>query len=404
MKRIIVIGAGAAGMMAAGAAAVGGAKVCILEKNSAPGKKLLLTGGGRCNITNIDSAAGHMAKTLRNPRFLHSALRAFGPEDTLDFFRAIGIETKVGGGGRVYPVSEDAEDVVATLHRHLRGLGVDFKFGRDAAQILRRDAGFEVAGLGADAVIVATGGLAAPHTGSDGAGYGFARAFGHNVTKLYPSLVPLVTYFDSAALMGLSVNAALTAFAAEKAVFKGRGDMIFTHNGISGPVVLAASAHLAARMHEKPRVVLDFAPEMNEKELSRVILDIFGNNPNKGVKNALMSAGLLPEALWAAVLAAAGTDGAIKTHNVGKVARKDICRCAKAFALDIKATAGFGPAVITCGGVDLGQINPATMESKLVPQLYFAGEVLDVDALTGGYNLQIAFATGYLAGRSAGGI
>jgi len=407
MKTIAIIGAGAAGMIASVFAAQNGAKVRLIEKNNTPGKKILITGGGRCNLTNTDDAQATMAKILRNPRFMHSALRTFDSSATCDFFHSIGVDTKVEAGGRVFPVSDDAGDVVAALRANLRRLDVDIEYNCRVDKIVPRGTIFEIYCGGriikTDAVIIATGGLSAPQTGSDGDGLRFAKELGHGVTKLYPALVPLVVEgnFDFGGLMGLTVNAGIAAKAVGKMIFDGRGDIMFTHFGISGPVAFTASAHLAAKMHLAPEIVLDFAPDMDKKVLDALVLDIFNQNLKKSVKNALYASAFLPERLVLATLLAADVKADVKVCDISRAMRERFCRVVKDFRLKVAGSLGFGAAVITCGGVDVKQINPATMESKVLPGLYFAGEILDVDGLTGGYNLQIAFATGHLAGISA---
>jgi len=407
MKTIIVIGGGAAGMMAAGAAAENGANVVLIEKNAGLGKKLLITGGGRCNITNTADVADFVGRVLRNPNFLYSALYGFDSAALRDFLSGLGCLTKVEEEGRVFPVSDDAADVVKALVRYLKETGVDVWTETAVAEVLpREEPGFTVIltdgrEIAADAVIVTTGGLAAPHTGSTGDGYHIARKLGHDVTKLYPALAPLVVQNpDISQLMGLSMgDVGLVAKRDGKVVYKDFGDIIFTHFGLSGPVVLRASAHLARSLHLPHEIYLDFTPNQSEKGLDNDILQMFGQNPNRDVKNCL--AELLPTRLLAVLLAAAGLAEDTKARDVTKEARKSLCHSIKAFGLEIAGSVGFGAAVITCGGVNCDEIDPGTMESKLVRGLYFAGEVLDVDALTGGYNLAIAFATGRLAGKSA---
>jgi len=408
MKTIIVIGGGAAGIMAAGAAAEHGANVILIEKNDALGKKLLLTGGGRCNITNTADVTDIVdSKVLRNPSFLYSALYGFDSTVLRKFLDDIGVPTKVEDAGRVFPVSENALDVLKAFVRHLDSVGVEVIAGMSVLGIRQREAsrflvmlenGTE---LSVDAVIIATGGLTAPHTGSEGDGYRIARPLGHDVSKIYPALVPLVVQSpDVSELMGISLqDVGLVAKFGDKAVYKDFGDVIFTHFGISGPVALRASAHLAMNLHQMHEFFLDFASQLSEKELGTDILRILAENPNRDMKNCLLE--LFPMRLIVALLAASGIDDDAKAHEITKESRKTLCVNIKAFRLEITGNVGFGVAVITCGGVNCDEIDPGTMQSKLVPGLYFAGEVLDVDALTGGYNLQIAFSTGRLAGLSA---
>jgi len=410
MKTIVVIGGGAAGMMAAGAAAEHGARAVLIEKNASLGKKLLITGGGRCNVTNTADVADFVgAMVPRNPNFLYSALYSFDSAALRDFLRSYGVETKVEDAGRVFPVSDDAADVLKAFVRYMDGVGVEVLTNTAVAHIVPREiSGFIIKfsdgeEIAADAVIIATGGLAAPHTGSTGDGHHFARGLGHDVTKLYPSLVPLVVKNpDISELMGLSLyDVGLVAKRDDKVVYKDSGDVIFTHFGISGPMAIRASAYLAKSLHMPHDFYLDFVPHRPEKGLNDDFLQVLGQNPNRDVKNCL--AELLPGRLVAALLAATSTKDDTKARDVTKEARRELCRNTKAFWLEVAGCAGFGAAAITCGGVSCDEIDPSTMESKLVPGLYFAGEVLDVDALTGGYNLAIAFATGRLTGKSAVG-
>ena len=394
-------------MMAAGTAAENGARVVLLEKNPELGRKLLLTGGSRCNITNTADVADFVEAVLRNPNFMYSALYGFDSAALRDFLHGLGLATKVEDAGRVFPVSDDAADVLKAFVRYLDNTGVEVLTNAVVSEVVPRETfGFTVAladgrEVSADAVIVATGGLSAPHTGSTGDGHRIAQALGHDVTKLYPSLVPLTVQKPNVSeLMGLSLpDVGLTAKREGKTVYKDFGDVIFTHFGLSGPVVLRASAKLAKELHLPHDFYLDFTPSKSEKDLDGVVINIFGQNPNRDVKNCLTE--LFPARLAAALLAVTGIDDDTKARDVTKEARKALCRNINAFRLEIVGSVGFGAAVITCGGVNCNEIDPATMQSKLMSGLYFAGEVLDVDALTGGYNLTIAFSTGRLAGRSA---
>ena len=409
MKTIIVIGGGAAGMMAAGTASEHGARVMLLEKNAGLGKKLLLTGGGRCNITNTADVTDFLGSmVLRNSNFLYSALCGFDSMALRDFLHIHGLTTKVEDAGRVFPVSDDAVDVLKMFAGYLSSVGVEVLTNAVVSEIVpRRTSAFVVMladgrEVAADAVIIATGGLSAPHTGSTGDGYRFARGLGHDISKLYPSLVPLVVQKpDISGLMGLTCpDVGLVVKRNGKTVHKDFGSVIFTHFGISGPMILRASAYLAQNLHQPNDFYLDFAYSRSEKDLDNYIIQIFGQNLNRSVINCLEGQ-LLPERLIVALLAEAGIDGNTKARDVVKEARKKLCRTIKAFRLKVVGSAGFGAAVITCGGVKCNEIDPGTMQSKLVPGLYFAGEVIDVDALTGGYNLTIAFSTGQLAGKNA---
>ncbi|MCL2377226.1 MAG: NAD(P)/FAD-dependent oxidoreductase [Defluviitaleaceae bacterium] len=407
MKTIIVVGGGAAGMMAAGAAAEYGANAILIEKNATLGKKLLLTGGGRCNITNTADVADFVDKVPRNPYFLYRALHGFDYAALRDFLHSLGLATKVEEAGRVFPASDDANDVLVAFTRYLRRGGVEIMLDTTVSNIVPRGTnGFIITlgdgrEIGGDGVIIATGGLAAPHTGSTGDGYRLAKNFGHDVTKLHPSLAPLVVSKPSLAdAMGLSLpDVGLTAKQDGKTVYKDAGDIIFTHFGLSGPVVLRASAYLARQMHLPHDLYLDFAHSQSEKDLEDNIIAIFGQNPNKDIKNCLD--GIFPGKLVGLLLEASDIRENEKARDVTREARKALCRNIKAFRLEVTGSVGFGAAAITCGGVNCNEIDPSTMQSKLMPGLYFAGEVMDVDALTGGYNLAIAFAMGRLAGTCA---
>jgi len=413
MKRIIIIGGGAAGMTAAVSAAQDGAGVVLLEKNSRLGAKILITGGGRCNVTNTADAADMIQMTLRNPHFLYSALYGLDSAALVEKLGQMGLATKVEDSGRVFPQSDSAADVVEAFVRRLRQLRVDVRLNSAVAGIVRVDAGFEIQLMSgetirADAVIVATGGLCAPHTGSDGDGYAFAKGLGHGVTKLYPSLVP-VNASVGADLMGLGlddVGLCVRLGAGGEIAYSGRGGLMFTHFGLSGPVVITATAYLAEKLQPQfqPEFVLDFAPNFTENELDKHVVSILARNSNKSVVNALSADNFLPQRLAAALVAHAGLDGEVRASSVSKIQRGALCTAIKGYCVKVGGTAGFGNAVITCGGVRVNEVDPSTMQSRLVPQLFFAGEVLDVDALTGGYNLHIAFATGWLAGESAGGL
>ncbi|MCL2574358.1 MAG: NAD(P)/FAD-dependent oxidoreductase [Defluviitaleaceae bacterium] len=397
-------------MMAAGAAAEHSAqdtRVVLLEKNESLGKKLLLTGGSRCNITNTADVADFVEKVLRNPHFLYSALYGFDSSALRDFLHELGLATKVEDEGRVFPVSDDAVDVLKAFVGYLKNAGVEVLLNAPVADIsskseqgflVRLEDGREIV---ANAVVIATGGLSAPHTGSTGDGYKITKNLGHNITKLYPAIVPLTTQKpDITELMGLSMtNVELVAKRDGKVTYKDLGDIIFTHFGISGPLALRASAHLAKSLHMPHEFYLDFMPNFSEKDLDDSILKIFAQSLNKSVQNCLLE--LLPSRLVSTLLESAGVGEGVKANELTKDARKSICRYIKAFKLEVTGSVGFGAAVITCGGVECNEIDPSTMQSKLVPNLYFAGEVMDVDALTGGYNLTIAFSTGRLAGKSA---
>ncbi|MBR3383355.1 MAG: NAD(P)/FAD-dependent oxidoreductase [Clostridia bacterium] len=407
MKRIAVIGAGPAGMIAAAFAAAEGAEVEIFDRNEKAGKKLYLTGKGRCNITNDAGMEDFMRNIPRNPRFLYSAFRGFFNYDIIDVIEGQGVPTKVERGGRVFPVSDKSSDVIRALVRFTEERGAVINLDSRVRSVSRTKEGFvlEISGRGDrrfDSVIIATGGLSYPSTGSTGDGYAFARAFGHTVTPTAPSLVSLVTAEKwPAELAGLSLkNVTLTAVKNGKKVCSELGEMLFTHTGVSGPLVLSASARIA----DEPagtKLLIDMKPALDEQTLEARILRDLEANRHKRMKNAIM--GLLPSRMVPIVLELSGIDPEKTTDSFTREERRSLVSTLKAIPLSVAAAAPIEEAVITRGGVSVKEIDPKTMESKLVPGLYFAGEVIDVDAFTGGFNLQIAYSTGAAAGRAAGG-
>ncbi len=405
MTHIIVIGGGAAGLMAAGTAAEEGAHVLLLEKNTRPGRKLAITGKGRCNVTNDCDVSTVLANVPTNPRFLYSALGGCAPADVMAFFEREGVPLKTERGSRVFPASDRALDIVDALCRWVRRSGVQVMHAA-AEEILTADGqvcGVRAGGqeFSAEAVILAAGGASYPLTGSDGDGYRFAKATGHMVVPPRPSLVPLVEDGSTCtALMGLSLkNVQLTAFENDKKIFTGFGEMLFTHFGLSGPLTLSASAHMRHFGSKRYRVEIDLKPALDEKTLDRRILSDFSEHKNSDFINAL--GGLLPRKLIPVVVDLAGIDPRCKVHSITKAERAALLRTLKAFPVNISGTRPVAEAIVTTGGVSVREISPKTMESKKCPGLYFAGEVIDVDAYTGGFNLQIAWATGRLAGLSA---
>lgn len=405
MKEIVVAGGGAAGLMAAGTAAERGARVTLLEKNAKVGRKLAITGKGRCNVTNDCDVQQVLANVPTNPRFLYSALGGCSPADVMAFFEREGVQLKTERGGRVFPVSDRALDIVDALYRWVRRMGVALV--NDQAEALLADGGRASGILAggreyrADAVILATGGASYPLTGSTGDGYRFAGSVGHTVIPPRPSLVPLVAEGDTCAeLMGLSLkNVRLTAFENEKKIFADFGEMLFTHFGLSGPLVLSASAHMRHFGSREYRVELDLKPALDEKTLDRRLLSDFAEHKNSDFINALGA--LLPRKLIPVVVARSGIDPRRKVHSITKTDRAALLHTLKAFPVEITGARPIAEAIITTGGVAVKEVSPKTMESKRCPGLYFAGEILDVDAYTGGFNLQIAWATGRLAGASA---
>lgn len=406
-QQIIVIGGGAAGMMAACYAADGGARVLLLERGPACGRKLRITGKGRCNLTNDCTLEEFMANVPTNPRFLYSALSFLSPEDTKSFFETEGVPLKTERGRRVFPVSDRAEDVVNALYHACRRRGVEHRTGR-VERLLTEDGavrGVVCDGehLPADRVIVCTGGLSYPRTGSDGDGYRLAKETGHRVTPLIPSLVPLVCSDACCGEMqGLSLrNVSLTVVETEKGrtVYEDFGEMMFTHFGVTGPLVLSASAHLSDLTPKKYGLRINLKPALDEKTLDHRILGDFQQYQNKDFQNALGD--LLPQKMIPVVIRRSGISPRKKVNSVTREERRALVETIRSFSLDVERFRPISEAIVTKGGVEVSQVRPKTMESKVCRGLYFAGEVLDVDAYTGGYNLQIAFSTGALAGSCA---
>ena len=404
---VAVVGGGAAGMMAAIHAAGMGAQVVLYERNERFGRKLRITGKGRCNLTNHCTRDEFFANIPGDARFLFSAWSRFDSGETERFFEELGVPLKVERGNRVFPVSDKATDVVDALVRECRARGVEMRQGRVESLIVENSAVRGVIYGGKPcyhaAVIVATGGASYPLTGSTGDGYRFARDAGHSIVKPTPSLVPLVENGRfCASVQGLSLrNVALTVVdcTSGKQVFSDFGEMLFTHFGLTGPLVLSASAHLSEMARGRYRILIDLKPALDEKTLDARLLADFEKYKNKDFLNALCD--LLPQKLIAPVVELSGIDGRKKVNAVTKEERHRLLALLKGLPISI---AGFRPieeAIVTKGGVALGEVSPRTMESKKAKGLYFAGEVLDLDAYTGGFNLQIAFSTAVLAGESA---
>jgi len=406
--KVIVVGGGAAGMLAAYAAALAGDEVILFERNEKLGKKIYITGKGRCNLTNAADMDTVFKNVNRNPKFLYSAFYTFDNMAIIDLVEKNGCPTKVERGNRVFPVSDKSSDVIKALEKAVRGAGVTVKLNNRVLDILSKDGA--VRGVktdregvfNADRVIVATGGLSYPTTGSDGDGYEFARRLGHTVIDTSPSLVPLVSEDDFCAkLQGLSLkNTELRLISDGKCVYREIGELLFTHFGISGPLVLSASSFydLEKRKGKKSKVVLDFKPGLDAETLDKRILRDFEGEKNKLFKNSLDA--LLPQKLIPVIVERSGIDESKQVNSVTREERERLVSLIKNFEISVSGTADIKEAVITRGGINVKEINPGTMESKLVKGLFFAGEVLDLDAMTGGFNLQIAWSTGYLAGIS----
>jgi len=406
MSKVLVVGGGAAGMFAAIFAAYNGNEVHIYEKNEKLGKKLYITGKGRCNITNASDMDTLFASVVTNSKFLYSSFYGYTNQDVIDFFERIGVATKIERGNRVFPVSDHSSDVIAGLTRELHQLGVEIHLHTSVKRIVGKERfehielydGSKVEG---DACIVATGGFSYQTTGSTGDGYRFARELGHEVTEIMPSLVPLeIKEWYAKELQGLSLrNVQATVMDGKKKLYDDFGEMLFTHYGVSGPLMLSASSYIGKKLQEKElRLVIDLKPALSVEQLDQRVLRDFDENMNKQFKNAIGK--LFPAKLIPIMLELSGIDPDKKVNLISKEERQHFVWLMKNFEMTIKGLRDFNEAIITKGGVKVKEINPSTMESKLVQGLYFVGEVLDLDALTGGFNLQIAWSTAYACGNS----
>lgn len=399
----IVVGGGPAGMFAAITAARQGERVLLLEKNDRLGKKLLITGKGRCNVTNDCTAQEVLQNVPRNGRFLYSAMAAFPPEKTMEFFRELGCELKTERGSRVFPTTDRSQSVLDALRRELERLRVTVRTGA-VTEILTKDtsaagvrAGKEVYSGGW--VILATGGVSYPATGSTGDGYAMAEKLGHTVTSREGSLVPLEAEGDACARMqGLSLRNVGVRLVSSggKLLYKDFGELLFTHFGVSGPTVLSASCHLKG---EGCSLLIDLKPALEESRLDARVLRDLEQYRNRSMENALTD--LLPRSMIPVVLDALGIDPLLQANSLTKEKRRELVRLLKAFPVKIRGKRPVSEAIITSGGIRVSEIDPKTMESKILKGLYFAGEIIDCDAYTGGFNLQIAWATAYAAGMAA---
>ncbi|WP_291244891.1 NAD(P)/FAD-dependent oxidoreductase [Fournierella sp.] len=396
MANILIVGAGAAGLMAAGAAVRLGHSVTVLEHTEKPGQKLLITGKGRCNVTNNCDENTFLQNVRTNPRFLYSSLYAFPPAKTMELFEELGVPLKTERGRRVFPVSDRAEDIRQALLRYADGAKILY----DGAEKLMIEEGRAVGvvtesgrQLTADAVLVATGGVSYPVTGSTGDGYQLAKQAGHKIVPTVPSLCSLVSPDeDCRAMMGLSLkNVTLTLYRDKKAVFTEMGEMLFTHFGISGPLTLMASSYIKDMQKHAWKAVIDLKPALDEEQLYKRVTNDFALLANKSAQGALVK--LLPASMQPVMVKRWGVDPATRANQITKEQKRELVRLVKHWEVPISKRGDLAHAVITAGGVDVKQVDPKTMESKLCPGLYFAGEVLDVDAYTGGYNLQIAWCT-----------
>lgn len=406
MAKVIVIGGGAAGMMAAVFAARNGKDVILLEQNEKLGKKLFITGKGRCNFTNACDTEDLFGNVVTNPKFLYSAFYSFSNQMVMDFFEEIGLPYKIERGNRVFPVSDHSSDVIKALERELRKQKVEILLNTKVRSLIIDNnicKGVELVNhkkLYADSVVVATGGVSYPRTGACRDGYAFAKSAGHVITDIQPSLVPFVLK-DACCkdLMGISLkNVSVSIYADEKKIYSDFGEMLFTHFGVSGPIIIKASAYIHKYLDKGLTMKLDLKPALDEKQLDERILKDFKLFQNKQLKNSLDK--LLLKALIPVVIEKSGLDGEKKINEMTKEERRLLGHTVKNLPFTITGLRGWDEAIITKGGVKVKEIDPGTMESKLTGGLYFAGEVLNLDALTGGFNLQIAWSTGYLAGIS----
>ena len=402
-NKICVIGGGPAGMMAAGTAYLYGADVTIFESMPFLGKKLAITGKGRCNVTNASPIQELLENITKNPRFLYSALSTFTPEDAMSTFENLGVPLKVERGNRVYPTSDKAKDIVDAMRKYCAGASVIHEKVKKVFK--NKDGGFTVKtdkDYHFDRVIIATGGKSYPLTGSDGSGYRLATSLGHSVTELIPSLIPLSSPSRLCPdMQGLSLkNVAIKVLDQNgNEIYTDFGEMMFTHFGVTGPMILSASAHLRSYDISTLTLCIDLKPALDEKTLDARLLSDFKANANKDFINSLSA--LLPTKMIEPFISVTGIDERKKINAITKEERKTILTTLKDFRIPLSGFRPIEEAIVTSGGVEVKEISPKTMESKITPGLYFAGEVIDVDAYTGGFNLQIAYSTGYLAGKSA---
>lgn len=407
MSKVLIIGGGAAGMMAAIAAAYNGNEVHIFEKNEKNGKKLFITGKGRCNITNASDIENHFANIMRNSKFLYSAYHCLDSYGVCTMIESAGVETKIERGNRVFPLSDKSSDVIYALNKMMRDIGVNIHLKSEIVSVSKENENIMLKEKNGkkhigDACIIATGGISYPVTGSTGDGYKFAEKIGHTITERYPSLVPFnIKEEFCKELQGLSLKNVELKIQDEtgKQYYSEMGEMLFTHFGISGPLVLSASGHISDKLKEHQFIAkIDLKPALSNEALDKRILKDFEENINRNFNNSLDK--LLPKKLIPVIVELSGINQYKKVHEITKEERENLVKLIKELKMSISGTRGYNEAIITKGGVSVKDINPKTMESKIVPGIYFAGEVLDIDALTGGYNLQVAWSTGYLAGSS----
>ena len=408
MSNVLIVGGGAAGMFAAIFAARNGNEVHVFEKNEKLGKKLFITGKGRCNVTNACDMDTLFASVVTNSKFLYSSFYGYTNQDVMEFFESIGLPLKVERGNRVFPQSDHSSDVIKALEKEMKKQGVQVHLYHTVTKIVESEGRFEHLELAdgnkvyGDACIITTGGMSYQTTGSTGDGYRFAKALGHTVTELHPSLVPIETKESFVPeLMGLSLrNVQVKIQDGKKELFQDFGEMLFTHYGVSGPLIISASAYVGKLLLKGKELTLtiDLKPALSEEQLDARVLREFEANHNKQFKNAV--GGLFPSKLIPVMIERSGIDPEKKVNVISKDERQSFVHLIKHFDLTLTRLRDFKEAIITNGGVKVKEINPSTMESKMIEGLYFAGEVLDLDALTGGFNLQIAWSTAYAAGSN----
>lgn len=405
MGKVLVVGGGAAGMIAAIFSARNGQEVHLFEKNEKLGKKIYITGKGRCNLTNACDMEELLDAVVTNKKFLFSSFYGFTNEETMEFFEELGLQMKTERGNRVFPMSDHSSDVIRVLQEELKRLNVKLYLNTKVTWVGEKDGAFSWLKLedgttvSGDACIIATGGNSYQTTGSTGDGYRFARDLGHTVTEIRPALVPVETkeaYVRE--LQGLSLrNVEVSIFDGKKELYREFGEMLFTHYGVSGPLILTASSFIGKKLEQKPlRLLIDLKPALSEEQLDARVLRDFEENKNRQFKNAIGK--LFPSKLIPVMIELSGIDPDKKVNEISREERRRFVSIIKGVEITLTKLRGYNEAIITQGGVSVKEINPATMESKKVKGVYFAGEVLDLDAVTGGFNLQIAWSTGNAAG------
>lgn len=405
MSKVLIAGGGAAGMMAAISAAKNHNEVHIFEKNEKLGKKIYITGKGRCNITNSSDLDEFFDNIITNKKFLYSSIYTFSNDATTEFFKEAGLEIKIERGNRVFPASDKSSDVIKCLEKELRELNVNVHLKTGVKDVICDEGVFEKiilengSEVRGDALIIATGGISYAATGSTGDGYKFAKEVGHTIIKPEPSLVPLESDEEFIKeLQGLSLkNVKASLYSEGKLIHEDFGEMLFTHFGVSGPIILSISSFIKEK-HKKLKLVIDLKPALDDQQMDKRILRDFEEFKNKSFKNSLDK--ILPKKLIPVIINQSGINPDKKVNEITKPERINLANAIKGLEIEIKGRRSFKEAIITRGGVDVKDIDPSTMESKKIKGLYFAGEVIDIDALTGGYNLQLAWSTGYLAGIS----